>query len=68
MTESSGMVRKPRGDTWRIGVAGLGTVGAGLLTFLAERPTFAPAGCKAVVTGVSALPAPAVRHFQPALV
>ncbi len=40
--------------TWRIGVAGLGTVGAGLLGFLAERPDFAPAGGRAVVTGVSA--------------
>ncbi len=25
--------------TWRIGVAGLGTVGGGLLEFLAEGPT-----------------------------
>ena len=40
--------------TWRIGVAGLGTVGGGLLTFLAERPEFAPAGGRATVTGVSA--------------
>ena len=40
--------------TWRIGVAGLGTVGGGLLAFLAERPNFAPAGGRAVVTGVSA--------------
>lgn len=40
--------------TWRIGVAGLGTVGGGLLGFLAERPDFAPAGGRAVVTGVSA--------------
>ena len=40
--------------TWRIGVAGLGTVGAGLLSFLAEHPTFAPAGATATVTGVSA--------------
>ena len=29
-------------DVWRIGVAGLGTVGAGLLKFLGERPDFAP--------------------------
>ncbi|MFI4935948.1 MAG: homoserine dehydrogenase [Caulobacterales bacterium] len=41
-------------DLWRVGVAGLGTVGAGLLNLLAERPGFAPAGAKAVVTGVSA--------------
>ncbi|MDR6625905.1 homoserine dehydrogenase [Caulobacter segnis] len=40
--------------TWRVGVAGLGTVGGGLLRFLAERPGFAPAGDKAVVTAVSA--------------
>ena len=39
---------------WRLGVAGLGTVGAGLLEFLAERPDFAPAGGRAVVTGVCA--------------
>ena len=29
--------------TWRIGIAGLGTVGAGLLDFLSGRPEFAPA-------------------------
>jgi homoserine dehydrogenase len=40
--------------TWRIGVAGLGTVGGGLLKFLAEAPAFAPAGGRAEVTGVSA--------------
>jgi len=40
--------------TWRIGVAGLGTVGGGLLKFLSEAPGFAPAGGKAVVTAVSA--------------
>ncbi|HTK35970.1 MAG TPA: homoserine dehydrogenase, partial [Caulobacteraceae bacterium] len=39
---------------WRIGVAGLGTVGAGLLKFIAERPEFAPDGSKVVVTGVTA--------------
>ncbi|MBV9996775.1 MAG: homoserine dehydrogenase [Caulobacteraceae bacterium] len=39
---------------WRVGVAGLGTVGAGLLALLAERPGLAPAGGQAVVTGVSA--------------
>ena len=39
---------------WRVGVAGLGTVGAGLLGFLGERPDYAPAGGRAVVTGVSA--------------
>ena len=39
---------------WRVGVAGLGTVGGGLLSFLAERPDFAPAGGRAVVTGICA--------------
>ncbi len=41
-------------NTWRVGVAGLGTVGGGLFKFLGERPHFAPAGASAVVTGVSA--------------
>ena len=45
------MVKK---DQWRLGIAGLGTVGAGLLNLVAERPAFAPAGGAAVVTGVSA--------------
>lgn len=40
--------------TWRVGVAGLGTVGAGLLQFLNDKPGYAPAGGKAVVTAVSA--------------
>jgi homoserine dehydrogenase len=44
------MDRKP----WRIGVAGLGTVGAGLLKFLESNPTFAPAGGLVYVRGVSA--------------
>jgi len=38
----------------RIGVAGLGTVGAGLLKLIEERPSFAPVGREVVVTGVSA--------------
>ncbi len=41
-------------QTWRIGVAGLGTVGGGLLKLLDERPGFAPGGGEAVVTGISA--------------
>ncbi|WP_374470461.1 homoserine dehydrogenase [Phenylobacterium sp.] len=49
---------------WRIGVAGLGTVGAGLLNFLAERPGFAPAGGRAVVTGVSARSRSRPRPFD----
>ena len=40
--------------TWRVGVAGLGTVGGGLLQFLADRPDFAPAGDRAEVVAVSA--------------
>jgi homoserine dehydrogenase len=39
---------------WRIGVAGLGTVGAGLLRLIDERPYFSPVGREVVVTGVSA--------------
>ena len=49
---------------WRIGVAGLGTVGAGLLTFLSERPDFAPAGGRAVVGGVSARSRSRPRPFD----
>lgn len=40
--------------TWRVGVAGLGTVGGGLLQFLNARPEFAPAGDRAEVVAVSA--------------
>jgi homoserine dehydrogenase len=40
--------------TWRVGVAGLGTVGAGLVRLLLEDPDFAPAGARAEITGVSA--------------
>jgi homoserine dehydrogenase len=40
--------------TWRIGVAGLGNVGSGVISFLGDRPDFAPAGGHAVITGVSA--------------
>lgn len=50
--------------TWRIGVAGLGTVGAGLLTFLSEHADFAPAGGRAVVTGVSARSRSRPRPFD----
>src|SRR4051812_33251058 len=48
------MTTMASGKVWRIGVAGLGTVGAGLLKFLAERPDFAPPGAKVVVAAVSA--------------
>ncbi|MEW6018944.1 MAG: homoserine dehydrogenase [Pseudomonadota bacterium] len=49
---------------WRIGVAGLGTVGSGLLTFLNERPDFAPAGGKVSVTGVTARSRTRPRPFD----
>ncbi len=39
---------------WRIGIAGLGNVGGGLLNLISERPGFAPAGGRAVISGVSA--------------
>lgn len=51
-------------DEWRIGVAGLGTVGGGLLNFLSEHPRFAPAGGMAVVTGVSARSRSRPRPFD----
>ncbi len=50
--------------TWRIGVAGLGTVGAGLLNFLSDHPDFAPAGGRSVVTGVSARSRSRPRPFD----
>ena len=49
---------------WRIGVAGLGTVGGGLLKFLSDAPDFAPAGGRAVVTGVSARSRSRKRDFD----
>ncbi len=42
------------GREWKIGVAGLGSVGAALVKVLAERPAFAPGGERVRVTGVSA--------------
>jgi len=50
--------------TWRIGVAGLGTVGAGLLNFLSDRPDFAPAGGRATIAGVSARSRSRPRPFD----
>jgi homoserine dehydrogenase len=41
-------------NEWRIGVAGLGTVGVGLLDLIAARPDFSPTGATARVTGVCA--------------
>ena len=52
------------GKTWRIGVAGLGTVGGGLVKFLAERPDFAPAGGRAEITAVCARSARTNRGFD----
>ena len=49
---------------WRVGVAGLGTVGGGLLNFLSDHPDFAPAGGRAVVTGVSARSRSRPRAFD----
>ena len=49
---------------WRIGVAGLGTVGGGLLNFLSDHPDFAPAGGRAIVTGVSARSRSRPRPFD----
>ncbi len=39
---------------WRIGVAGLGVVGGGLVRFLQERPGFAPGGDTVRLVGVTA--------------
>ncbi|MDP3174756.1 MAG: homoserine dehydrogenase [Phenylobacterium sp.] len=49
---------------WRVGVAGLGTVGAGLLNFLSDRPDFAPAGGRTRITGVSARSRSRPRPFD----
>jgi homoserine dehydrogenase len=57
---SEPMDRKP----WGVGVAGLGTVGAGLLTFLSENPDFAPAGGMVYVSGVSARSRSRPRPFD----
>ncbi len=39
---------------WRVGLAGLGTVGGGLVDLLARRPDFAPAGGRVSLGGVCA--------------
>jgi len=49
---------------WRVGVAGLGTVGGGLVKFLAEAPGFAPTGDRAAVTAVSARSRNSSRGFD----
>jgi homoserine dehydrogenase len=50
--------------TWRVGVAGLGTVGAGLLAFLSDNADFAPAGGRVSITGVSARSRSRPRPFD----
>ncbi len=50
--------------TWRVGVAGLGTVGGGLLQFLAQRPDFAPAEGRVEVVAVSARSRTRPRAFD----
>jgi homoserine dehydrogenase len=40
--------------TLRIGLAGVGVVGQGLVSFVSSHPDFAPAGGRVVITGVSA--------------
>lgn len=41
-------------ETTRVGIAGLGTVGTGLVRFLTEDPTFAPGGGRIEIGGVTA--------------
>ncbi len=48
----------------RIGVAGLGTVGQGLLRLIARRPDFVPGGGRVEVTAVSARRRGAVRSVD----
>ena len=50
--------------TWRVGIAGLGTVGAGLLNLLSDRPEFAPAGGRVAIGGVSARSRSRPRPFD----
>jgi homoserine dehydrogenase len=49
---------------WRVGVAGLGTVGAGLIDLLSWRPGFPPTGASCDVTGVSARSRSASRRVD----
>ena len=48
------MAEAAKGEFARVGVAGLGTVGASLVNFLATRPAFSPTTRPVTVTGVSA--------------
>ena len=40
--------------TWRLGVAGLGVVGGGLLKILAEQPDFMASGDRIEISAISA--------------
>ena len=50
--------------TWRIGVAGLGVVGGGLIKWLQERPDFAPSGERVELVGVTARDPDKPRGFD----
>ena len=50
--------------TWRVGVAGLGTVGGGLIKFLSEKADYAPVGDYAQVVAVSARSRSRKRDFD----
>ena len=49
---------------WRLGVAGLGTVGSGLISLVGTKPTFSPTRSSCVVTGVSARSRSATRPVE----
>lgn len=49
---------------WRLGVAGLGTVGSGLIDLIQARPDFSPTGSNCLVTGVSARTRSAARPIN----
>ena len=51
-------------DQWRVGIAGLGTVGGGLVKLIQNRPDFAPAGGTVVIGGVCALSKTAHTGFD----
>jgi homoserine dehydrogenase len=48
------VIDRPPGAPCRLGVAGLGTVGLGLIELLRRKPDFAPGGRRAEVVGVCA--------------
>ncbi|MFI4973972.1 MAG: homoserine dehydrogenase [Caulobacterales bacterium] len=49
---------------WRLGIAGLGTVGAGLLSLVSDRGDFAPAPGEVSITGVCARSRSRPRPFD----